>query len=201
MLLMLEDNAERAQRFATTLRRIDPDIPLMVWRRDPASSAMDRARMIPTRHKAKLPRYLSYPIGAQALTEALASAPRAEAFTVSFWGKPVWPDSRFRRDLAEQHPYTILVAEYRPREKPGYGGCRSLAEKGWYDEKWQLTVYPVVRELRHLANRLLLDRGLPLVVEWLRSSQRAGWVSRTQRIELVFHPAAELVSANEVTGA
>jgi hypothetical protein len=32
MLLMLEDNAERAQRFATTLRRIDPDMPLVVWR-------------------------------------------------------------------------------------------------------------------------------------------------------------------------
>ena len=31
MLLMLEDNAERLQRFAAVLRRIDPDLPLRVW--------------------------------------------------------------------------------------------------------------------------------------------------------------------------
>src|ERR1700676_2503420 len=32
MLLMLEDNAERLQRFAATLRRIEPALPLRVWR-------------------------------------------------------------------------------------------------------------------------------------------------------------------------
>jgi NAD+-processing family protein with receiver domain len=32
MLLMLEDNAERLQRFAAVLRRIDPALPLRVWR-------------------------------------------------------------------------------------------------------------------------------------------------------------------------
>ena len=32
MLLMLEDNAERLQRFTTVLRRIDPALKLRVWR-------------------------------------------------------------------------------------------------------------------------------------------------------------------------
>jgi hypothetical protein len=32
MLLMLEDNAERLERFAATLRAIDADLPLQVWR-------------------------------------------------------------------------------------------------------------------------------------------------------------------------
>jgi hypothetical protein len=32
MLLMLEDNVERLQRFTGTLRRIDPGLPLRVWR-------------------------------------------------------------------------------------------------------------------------------------------------------------------------
>ena len=33
--------------------------------------------MIPTHHKAKLPKNLSYPLGTQAITEALAGAPYA----------------------------------------------------------------------------------------------------------------------------
>ena len=32
MLLMLEDNAERLERFAATLRAIDAEVPLKVWR-------------------------------------------------------------------------------------------------------------------------------------------------------------------------
>ena len=32
MLLMLEDNADRIERFTATLRSIDPELPLRVWR-------------------------------------------------------------------------------------------------------------------------------------------------------------------------
>jgi hypothetical protein len=32
MLLMLEDNAERLERFAAVLQAIDPVLPLRVWR-------------------------------------------------------------------------------------------------------------------------------------------------------------------------
>jgi hypothetical protein len=32
MLLMLEDNAERVRRFTAALRRVDPDLPLRLWR-------------------------------------------------------------------------------------------------------------------------------------------------------------------------
>jgi hypothetical protein len=156
--------------------------------------------MIPTRYKARLPRHLSYPIGAEALTEGLADAPHAESFSVYFGGNPVWPDSRFQQALAQHQPYKVLVAEYRPSRKAGYGGAQFLVESGWYDAQWQLTVYPVVRELRHLANRLIRERGLPLVAEWLRSSKRAGWLTRDQRIDLVFNPVEELLSVQEISG-
>jgi hypothetical protein len=32
MLLMLEDNAERVERFTAALRRLEPDLPLRIWR-------------------------------------------------------------------------------------------------------------------------------------------------------------------------
>src|SRR5262249_15553900 len=142
--------------------------------------------MIPTRYKAKLPRDLSYPIGAEALTEGLANAPHSESFSVSFWDK--------------QQPHKVLVAEYQHSRKPGYSGANFLVESGWYDEKWGLTVYPVARAVRHLANRLIRERGLPLLVQWLRSSERAGWLTRNQRIELQFNPAEETLSAEESSG-
>src|SRR4051812_946470 len=35
MILFLEDNADRVQRFTTALHAIDPALPLMVWRSAP----------------------------------------------------------------------------------------------------------------------------------------------------------------------
>jgi hypothetical protein len=110
----------------------------------------------------------------------------SESFSVSFLGK--------------QQPDTVLVAEYKPSNKPGYGGTNFLVESGWYDEKWRLTVYPVPRAVRHLANLLIRELGLPLLVQWLRSSGRAGWLTRNQRIELQFNPAEETLSAEENSG-
>lgn len=156
--------------------------------------------MIPTTYKAKLPKHLSYPVGAEALTEGLAGAPHIEALSVSFWGTPVWPGSRFQKALAENQPYMVLAARHEPTRKPGYGGAQDLVDGGWYEEKWELTVYPVVRELRHLASQALKEQGLPLIAEWLRSSQQAGWVIRQQRLELVFNPTEGTIRAQKVSG-
>src|SRR5579883_595496 len=110
--------------------------------------------MIPTRLKAKLPRHLSYPIGAEALSKALADAPHVESLAVTFWDEAVWPTSEFRRLLTERLPYRIMAAEFRPARGPGLTGSNDMLEGGWYNESWQLTIYPVLSEFRHLANRL-----------------------------------------------
>ena len=144
--------------------------------------------MIRTEFKAKLPKHLSYPIGAKGLSEGLAGAPHVEAMTVSFHDHAVWPGSEFRRLLRESVPYTILRAEFRPARKPGYSGSLSLMDIGWYDETWQITVHPVLRDLRHVANGLLREQGLGWLAQWLQSSLAAGWSSQYKTCELIFDP-------------
>jgi hypothetical protein len=46
MLLMLEDNAERVQRFNEALRAIAPALPLMVWR-DARAMVREAGRYLP----------------------------------------------------------------------------------------------------------------------------------------------------------
>jgi hypothetical protein len=153
--------------------------------------------MIPTSFRARLPKRLSYPIGAQALADALAGSPHIEDVSVTFWDRPVTSAAEFRSLLARQEPYKILVAEYIPAQKPGLSTPNDMVERGWNAEKWKLEVYPVSRELRQLTNRRLLELGLPAVVRWLQSSQRPGWESMVQRIELVFDPVEESLSERE----
>ena len=157
--------------------------------------------MIPTRSKDRLPRHLSYPVGAEAISEALAEAPHAGAFTVAFRSEPVWPASKFRHLLLERLPYPIMAAEYLPARKPGLGASNDMVKGGRYNGTWELRVYPVLAESRHLANQLLQREGLPAIVAWLKSSDRAGWLATSRRSELVFSPADGTLACREASGA
>jgi hypothetical protein len=64
-----------------------------------------------------------------------------------------------------------------------------MIEAGWYGEHWELRVYPVLREFRHVANRLLLEQGLPDLARWLRKVESVSKGITTQRSMLVFNPA------------
>lgn len=94
-------------------------------------------------------------------------------------------------------PYPILVTSFRPARKPGFIGSQLMIEHGWYNEKWEIAVYPVTRELRHLANRLLCEQGIEHLLLWLNASQVSGWTSRYHRYELVFSPTEKIITAHE----
>jgi hypothetical protein len=155
---------------------------------------------IPTELKDKLPRLLSYPIGAEALTRALGQAPHIEQFKVSFIGNAKLLVPGGYRNWVSSPTRKVLVAQFRPASKPGISAPNSFIEEGWYDEKWELTVIAVLREQRHLVHQLLHEQGLPKVVDWLRLSQRPGWATVAQRIELVFNPADGSLSVEEFSG-
>ena len=52
-------------------------------------------------------------------------------------------------------------------------------------------IYPVLRELRHPANRLLRERGFPDLFKWLRDVQGSSLGLTVRWLELVFSPADE----------
>lgn len=143
---------------------------------------------------------MSYPIGAEALTVGLGDAPHVAELRIWFLNEPCWPGSRFRKMLAAKEPYKIFSVKYTPARKPGYTGCNFLVQNGYYEAKWDLNVYPVVRDLRHVAKELLLSEGLASIVQWLRGSQRGGWLERGQFIELIFDPTEKTLTARGTTG-
>ena len=156
--------------------------------------------MIPTRSKAKLPGHLSYPVGAETISEALDGAPHSKSLSLVFYDQAVWPASEFRRLVTEGLPYVILTAEYQPQRKLDIGASNDLAKDGWYDEKWELRIYPVLNELKPLANRLMREEGLPTVVTWLKSDEGKGWTRTWQRLELVFNPADKCLAYKDTRG-
>jgi hypothetical protein len=154
--------------------------------------------MIPTRFKSKLPKTLSYPLGATTISDALANAPHFDDFTLLFYDAPIWPASEFQRLLRESLPYKVFAVSYEPALKINYGGSNYL---GHFDVKrWELLIYPVLRHLRQKAGQMLREEGLPAVVEWLRSANQTGWESRQHSLALVFCPGEETLVVQREDG-
>ena len=99
--------------------------------------------MIPTRYKSKLPKGLSWPLGAEAITAGLGDAPHVPDLSLWFIEGVTRPAALFQRVVRDALPYTLLVAEYRPEQRPGFIGSKSMAESGWYEARWELRVSPV----------------------------------------------------------
>jgi hypothetical protein len=156
--------------------------------------------VIPTHYKAKLPKTLSWPLGAEAITAGLGDAPHAAECVLRFHDTPVWPASDFRRTLRESEPYTVLVVEYRPAIRLGNGASRAMEADGMYDAQWRVYVYPVERTRRATVGRLLREQGLPAAAGWLRSVVGDRWQDAHHRIELIYAPADGTLSKRCVAG-
>ncbi len=67
-----------------------------------------RFYMIPTAHKSKIPKTISYPVGAKAISDALIGVPQCELLKLDFVFQ-----NRSVKDRKADAPYTVLTASYR----------------------------------------------------------------------------------------
>src|SRR5258705_13258673 len=121
-------------------------------------------QLFPTRYKHKVPKTLSYCLGATEVSEALADVPQAELVTLCFHRD--FSSDGLRPGIATK--YAVLRAEYRYR-RLGISSSQEQIARGEYDPKWQIDVYEVTREHRHALRTLLDSEGLPRMKRWLEA--------------------------------
>jgi hypothetical protein len=132
--------------------------------------------MIPTLYKTRLPRYLSFPIGAEALSEQLADAPRISEFRICFSDVVSAWKSKFQQILAEGADYEIVRLRF------------------W--SPFEIYVYPVQRVLKHAAHEALVSRGLPQLRDWMvRQSSRTTMTFASCGI--IFSPRTQMMHIQE----
>jgi hypothetical protein len=118
---------------------------------------------LPTLYKARLPRFLSYPLGAQKISEALVEVRE-------FAPIGIWFTNNAKRDHGTQRPYEVLEGSYT-RESNTVSESRMSIEQGWNRPKWSVTVQAVPRELKHEIQVILLNHALPRLKAWFIASR------------------------------
>jgi len=115
--------------------------------------------VIPTLSRAKISRKLSFPIGAQAISAALALSAQLPDLKLHFY-------SGFDIGLRSGH-FEFLRAEYlnsaRPAEKWPIWGLHKRPPQ----YRWEIVVQPVPRVLRHRIKEYILSSALTQVAHWL----------------------------------
>jgi hypothetical protein len=85
---------------------------------------------------------------------------------LSFHDHPTIFKSDFQDLIKNSGRIPVLRVSFRHVD-PGLTGSKYFIEEGFYNENWDITVYPVPRTIKHDAQQIIVDKGLPLVRSWL----------------------------------
>jgi hypothetical protein len=114
---------------------------------------------IPTASKAKISHHLSYPIGAEAVSLAVASAVQLPELRLHFYfSSDLWLRRGHYEFLRVEYLNNATPAEEFPvfRLYPRPPQCR-----------WEIVVQPVPRLVRHRVKQYILESALPEIASWL----------------------------------
>ncbi len=146
--------------------------------------------VIPTRYKARLFGNLSYPVGAEILSEGLQEVPQISGLSLSF----TLPSLLHPTEM--NSPYRILVAEYNSHPVV-LSSNKKFMEDGWYDENWGLTVFAVKRQVKPLVKKFLVHDGLPRVKKWLMAERTPVWKYGRKTCCVLFDEKKESIVVQE----
>jgi len=139
----------------------------------------DQDGLISTWRRGRLSGELSYPVTVRDISAALVGCAQRDELKLSFHDLKTaftWSEDRdrYRAKLRAAEPVRVVKVEVRCRFK-GVSARPDYAGRYWY-----LTVRPVLRDQRSAARRLLVDRGLPLIQEWLAAGRPQTWYEGTR---------------------
>jgi hypothetical protein len=154
---------------------------------------VDEVRVFPTEFRGKHSKLVAYPIGAKALSGALADVPQADQLTCSFSAAGDAHSGRHIREI--EH---VLWIGYRRVTLGSYEHRVGRRHPG--DIAWKLDVYLVEVSQRAAIEQELMRHGLPEVVRpWLLQHVPSGHAVGGEGLSLTYDVAAKKLICEERT--
>jgi hypothetical protein len=131
---------------------------------------LEQQFVIPTASRVKISQKLSYPVGAESISVALASVPQLAEIRLHFY---LWSDYDLRRGHYEFLRVEYLNNTHPPQEYPIWSLYKRPAQG-----RWEIVVQPVPRALRHRVKKYIAASALAQIAQWLTErremTQRGG---------------------------
>ena len=148
---------------------------------------MDTPNVLHPRWRQKLPKQLSYPVGAELLSRELGTHPELPKLELHFSASPIASRSEFRQMLENKLPYVVLRVQFvRWDKRLSYGDDQWIQE--YLRGKWTVDVFPVLRSLKSQAKEMLISKALPQVAAWMTKPREPAWYYGRKEFAVVFQP-------------
>jgi hypothetical protein len=136
--------------------------------------------------KAKLPRFLSYPLPWESVVARLSSVPQWEGLHFYLPPHPGSSAVAFHQTVQAQEPQLVLRACFdRWDKRPSIGDDF----RDYLQGRWSIWLYPVSRTLRARTKESLETKGLPAVAMWLAAKRPESWYWGRRSCNIVLIPA------------
>jgi hypothetical protein len=142
--------------------------------------------LIPKTFKAKLSQTMTYPIGAEVVSEALVGVPQFEKLMISFTPPNFGSASIFQDARKQNQSYKIFEVSMHHHLK-NLTSPKRFIEEGFYNENWEIHIYAVPRELKAIAKQLLLNEALPKAKEWCEKPRTEMWRTGRKYFQVLFN--------------
>jgi hypothetical protein len=136
--------------------------------------------VFPTTRRDKLPPYLSYPVGAAAISETLADVPQAAVLSLYFV-----VNRSLQHRVARAQPILVLRIDYS-HLPIGIGSSRWVESAGGYAPRWGITTYAVPREQKAIITTRLAEDGFSRCHEWLVTNESPPSFVRKHSLDVHF---------------
>ena len=153
--------------------------------------------LIPTRYKSKLRKGLSHPVGAKLISELLAGVRQFPDLTVTFAEQSfAMTKCEFAELLKSSKRIPVIEICYR-NIKPGLSGSNYHIEHGHFTESWELFVFPVPSDMRHMVREKLTTEGITTLRDWLNTPRPMTWRAGRKTYTLYYNPQNHVVISEE----
>jgi hypothetical protein len=120
--------------------------------------------LIPTQYKTKIPSLVSWPIGAQEISDALLDVPQFSELKITF-------SFYMTNKTALKHwPWMEVMRFEYVKTANSLSVSDDMIQRGYLERRWSITVSAVPRDQRKRLHDLLLVE-LPKAAKWLSDNQ------------------------------
>jgi len=120
---------------------------------------LDQQFVVPTASRTKISHKLSYPVGAECISIALASVPQLAELRLHFY-------SGFDTQLRCGH-YEFIRVEYLKNAHPSQEWPIRALYRRPEQGRWEIVVQPVPCTVRHRVKQYIEDSALTQIAQWL----------------------------------
>ncbi len=141
--------------------------------------------LIPTRYKTKISKNLSFPFGAEILSNALKDVKNYDDLSVAFSDYPLHNKSEYKKLIENKKQIPVLDISYWYDKYPFFGE--------YWDKDFRITIYAVPRDKNKTIREIILKTGIPIIIEWLSKKRPEVWYYKQQEITLLFDLKKEII--------